>query len=261
MPDVTNSSFIPKRTPTQKSRPARRKNFFLFSIVSYAMFVAAPIASGVVFIYERYTEKIFNQAVVDLDASIQNFNEADLERVIEFDARTKQVEEFLFGQVSFTQAIQILEENITPGIQFLDLKFTHAESGDVVVSASAAAENFDAVLFQKELVAQMESITNGEVVKFTYTPANSGTASDEVVAEADALEDDDSKPIKFSLRIAIPSESIVVADRNAPTLDVPIINTEALPITASESSGSEASSTPSVNTDESSLIDPNEDTI
>jgi hypothetical protein len=261
MPDVTNSSFIPKRTPTQKTRPTRRKNFFLFSIVSYAMFVAAPIASGVVFIYERYTEKIFNQAVVDLDASIQNFNEADLERVIEFDARTKQVEEFLFGQVSFTRAIQILEENITPGIQFLNLKFTHTESGDVLVSASAAAENFDAVLFQKELVAQMESITKGEVIKFTYTPPNADTASDEVITAANAAEEDSDKPIKFSLLISIPSESIVVADRNGPTINAPIINTETFPVSPSESLGGGASGTPSVNDSDSPSADANADTI
>ncbi len=222
MAEVTNSSFIPKRTPTQGTRQVRRKNFFVFSIFSYALFVAAPIASGVVFIYEKYTDKIFNQAVLDLDTAIQNFSEADLERVIEFDSRLTNVEQILFNQISYNKVLQILENNTTAGVQFTSLSMTRLSGGSLSVSATVVSDTFDAVLFQKEIIQKISEATQASVTEFVYTPRT--TTSENAASTGSASEEStfaSPKSMQFKLRLSFPKEALVLA---TPAADVEVID-------------------------------------
>ena len=87
MPPSQASSFIPKRNPGTKPKSVRRYNFFLLSVISYSLFVAAPLASAALFIYQISAEAKFAAAVKNLEEQIQTFNEDDLARVVEFDER------------------------------------------------------------------------------------------------------------------------------------------------------------------------------
>lgn len=167
----SNSSFIPKRSNTTNRQAPRRSNFFVFSIVSYALFVAAPIASGVVFIYEKYAEKQFAQSVINLDAAIRSFSDADMERVSEFDERLVIADMLLDTHVSFSSLFSILESSTAATVQFNNLDITRVSPETITVSAGMSADAFDALLFQRSVYSKNEKITKSTFNNVTFAGA------------------------------------------------------------------------------------------
>ncbi len=209
MPEPVNSSFIPKRNPAQpvRRRSVRKDSFFTLTLVSTALVIAAPIASGAVFIYQKYSERLFAQAVAELDQEIVGFRHADLLEVQEFDQRLRATEQIINQQISYTSVLTILEQNVTPGVQFVGLRTRLNDDGGVTVIGDIVTDQFDAALFQREILAKLQGETEMVVQEFTYLPP--GSSELDAGAPAEAGEVNSNQPIRVTAEVSLPQQDVV----------------------------------------------------
>ncbi|MES2748849.1 MAG: hypothetical protein V4606_00430 [Patescibacteria group bacterium] len=160
MPESPSSSFIPKRGPGKKPSSARPGNFVLFSVLSYALFVSAPLASAAVFIYERHTENQFNKAVVALDQAIISFNEEDLRRVTEFNERLATSKLLLESHASIVSLLQTIENSTAQTVKFKSIDITRASKSTLTVNGFLTTPSFDGALFQRSSYGATDIINN-----------------------------------------------------------------------------------------------------
>jgi len=199
MPETSSSSFIPKRKSAGSTRQVTRRNIYIFSIISYALFIAAPFASAAVFIYQKYTDNTFNQAVVDLDTAIKGFNETDLLRVIDFNERLDIGNRLLQSHVSLVSLLNILEQSTAKTIQFNSLKITRTDQSSLLVDAEIVADTFDALLFQRGLYENNNNIASSTYETLTFVPIT-----------ADAKDSDANKPpLSLTAKMSFTSDSVL----------------------------------------------------
>lgn len=170
MADLPQSSFIPKRSTTGRVRQPRRYNFFIIGIISYALFIAAPVAAAAVFVYEAYTERQLAATIVELDTAINDFSVSDMLTVVEFDNRLRGAQAILSSHVSLVQALTILEEGTAQSVAFLNLDFTRTDRSTLTLSSAITAENFDAAIFQREKYLTNELVSTTVLEELTFTP-------------------------------------------------------------------------------------------
>ena len=149
MPPASSSSFIPKRNPGAPTRAPRQKNFFILSIVSYSLFIAAPLASAGVFIYQLQVQKKFAEVVKNLDMAITSFNQSDYDRVITFTKRLAATNELVVGHVSVTSLLNTLGSATANTVQFKTLELTRADATKIALKATLLTPALDGALFQR----------------------------------------------------------------------------------------------------------------
>jgi len=201
MSEISSSSFIPKRKANDLSKPAGHRNIFILSIVSYALFVAAPVAAATIFIYQKYTDNTFQQNVVNLDTVIKSFNDADMLRVLDFHERLKLTSQIFHSQVSLASLLNILEQSTVKTVKFNSLKISQAEAGSLLAEAELSADSFDAVIFQRGQYENNQSLASSSFTNLIFTPPNSETTKD--------VKTTDSKPIKLTTKFTFTKDNIL----------------------------------------------------
>ncbi len=177
MADVPTGSFIPKRSVNQ-ARRTKRYNFFIFGIISYALFIAAPVASAAVFVYEKYTEKSLNAAIAELDKAVNDFSVSDLQMVVGFDNQLEGANYLLGSHISLVSAMNILEQSTAETVAFEDLSFERSDRSTLAVNATLSAEDFDAAIFQRETYSENDLIASSSMEDLTFTPPSDETDPD-----------------------------------------------------------------------------------
>lgn len=167
MPPSSTSSFIPKHTPGTKPKVVRRYNLFVLPVLSYSLFVAAPLASAALFIYQIRTQTQFNNAVLNLEEQIETFNESDLARVVEFDTRLRLAQGLVNSHVSLVSLFTILESVTVETVQFKNLTIKRENEATVSVTATLNTSAFDGALFQRRVYATSPAITSATLSDVT----------------------------------------------------------------------------------------------
>lgn len=149
MSESYSSSFIPKRGVTKKPISTRKSNFLVFSVISYALFVAAPLASAAIFIYERHTQNQFDKAVLALDEAIVSFNQADYDRVWTFNERLLVSKDLLNSHISISKALEAIESATAKTVAFKKIDIVRTDTQTLTVTGDLVTSNFDGALFQR----------------------------------------------------------------------------------------------------------------
>lgn len=170
MNDVTGS-FIPKRSDQAQIRRPVKANFVLFSILSYALFIAAPVASAAIYVYKVYTEKQYTQAVEDLNAAVQSFSTTDLDRVVAFDKRLDAAATLLDARLAHSAILQVLENSTVDTVGFAALTLARGAGNQVVVNGELETTSFDSALFQSEVYDRDQLVDAFTITDLAYTPA------------------------------------------------------------------------------------------
>lgn len=230
MPESPSSSFIPKRGVGKKPTVVRKSNFVLLSIVSYALFVSAPLASAAVFIYERHTQNQFNKAVINLDQAIESFSEEDLKRVTQFNEQLLLTKTLLAAHVSIDNLLKKIETATAQTVVFKSLDVTRIDKSTLSVTGLLATDKFDGALFQRSAYDAAEIIKNPlfSDIKLvmpaqdvdTVTSANKKTVEFKVgfnVAASDVLYTPAAQA--FNDAPAVSTDSVDTAETNSSTED------------------------------------------
>lgn len=232
----SSSSFIPKRSgTTNRPQPTRRGNFFALSVVSYALFVAAPLASGVVFVYDKYVQKQFAQTVINLDSAIKGFSEADMQRVTEFDERLTVANSLLDSHVSFGTLFSILEASTAATVQFDNLKIERVNNDTLHVSAAMSSDAFDALLFQRAIYAKDQKIAKAGLSNIKFT--GSSPVSDTVPSAPTTAQSDGEKKLSLSAKFIF-SASQISYNPEVSMVEIPLVTTDVVEINETATSSS-----------------------
>ncbi len=172
MPDLQpTSSFIPKRTANTPARRRRGSNFFVLSVVAYACLIAAPTASAAVYVYKIYTERQFALAVEQLDESMNEFSQANLTRVLEYDKRLKIAEDLVDSHISINKIFAILEKETADTVAFASFSLKRTSPNAVTVAADIATDGFDSAIFQRGQYMQSDNFADVALTNIEFTPA------------------------------------------------------------------------------------------
>lgn len=181
MNDLQSSSFIPKRGPGKKPTVSRASNLIILPIISYSMFVSAPLAAAAVFIYQKHTENLFNSAVVGLDEAITSFQEPDMKRVVDFDRSVTTSKNLLHNHVSIKDLFTLIENSTSQTAKFNNVKITRDDDAVVTITGDMSASEFDGALFQRSLFNAAEKIQNLKISDVTIAPTEKEDPSAEKV--------------------------------------------------------------------------------
>lgn len=163
MPPSPSGSFIPKRSTGSKPHGVRRYNFFILPIISYTMFIAAPLASAALFIYQIRVDSQFKTAVAGLEEQIDGFKTLDSDRVIEFDDRLQLTKQLVSSHVSLISLLTILENATAETVQFKNLSIARKDDKSVSVKGSLVTSALDGALFQRVTYTAATLITESEL--------------------------------------------------------------------------------------------------
>lgn len=150
MPDPLNNSFIPKRGPVGNRRMPATRQVYIFTIISYTLMFATLIAVGGVFIYEKYLEKQLDEENELLYNDIKSFNEADMQKVLDFDRRLQQANSRLGKSVSLVSVFEALEDSTAETIKIDNLSIERMLDDKLVLEAEIQTDSFDSALFQRK---------------------------------------------------------------------------------------------------------------
>ena len=193
MEGSSNGSFIPKRGPSSKPKRAVAKQVYVFTIFSYVFFFATLAAAAGTFIYDRVIDSQLEAEVAALDSEIKRFNEADLNRVKEFDLRLEKAHDRLNHSVTFGPIFTALEQAAANTVRIESLEIIRQYDNHFELIATLITDTFDSSLFQRELYEQNGTIDTVDVVE---------------LAVVGGEEEGSGNQIELSTRLTIPLTSV-----------------------------------------------------
>lgn len=174
MPDLRNSSFIPKQGPAKRRKSTSTRQVYFFTLISYAVLLASFIAAGGVFFYDRYVNAQLDQQVAVLNGEIGIFNEADMQRVLEFDRRLNQAQNRLSNSTSIVSVFEALEDSVTNDIQIDTLSIERKGDETYKLSATIVTDSFDATIFQRGIFQSSNIISSVDIADVNTADLSDG---------------------------------------------------------------------------------------
>lgn len=162
MANPQGTSFIPKRPTKGKIKTGGVRRIYVLSYLSYVFFFGTIIAAVGVFAYQLHLEATLEGHKQQLAQERDKFNQSDIERIRELNTRLQLASERMGAHVSLVSILQALESSVVNSIQFITFGYSRPFNTSPELSLSAHAENFDAVLFQREVLAQNPILSNIE---------------------------------------------------------------------------------------------------
>ncbi len=195
-----SDSFIPKNDSKRRHRRGPRRNIYLFTIFSYVVMFSTLIASLGVFLYSKFLDSKLNEEIVALDTEIGSFNESDLEKVVKFDSRLRQVANRVQNSLTVLPIFTALEEATLDTVKLVSLELTRKDDEKIMLSSSFEAGDFDAALFQRGVYKRSDMLGMVDIVNVSRELTNTtGTDGDNV--DANVIFD----VVKFDANIDITS--------------------------------------------------------
>lgn len=241
-----NSSFIPKRGTSKRTRKVRNLNIYILNILSYVVFFAALLAAAGVFFYSGYVREQMNNEVATMNSAIGNFKEADMQRVQEFDVRLRQANHRLNHSASVVRILEGIEENIIDTVRFESLSLTRDFDDNYVIEVTADTDTFDSSIFQRDTLLKKDELVKGlEVSEFTLRT---------LVSEEGQIS---GQTVSLVANILVPLTAVPYEPTVTPAVTTPAPS--APPVIESESTESETADTES--TAETPLTENNQNDI
>lgn len=176
MADQVNPSFIPKQNPAQLTRRNPSRQVFLLALVSYSLVVAALVAAGGLFAYQRYTDRLLAAEMQSYNNEIASFNTEEYQRVVALSEQLSQAKKLLDGRVSMATVLEIIASSTIDTVQFTEASLGRLDNGDVTFEGTARTDSFDSILFQRRIYDEAARVATVELSDVTIT---FGSASEE----------------------------------------------------------------------------------
>jgi hypothetical protein len=160
MAGSSNNSFIPKRGTTKNRRSSNTRQVYVFTFLSYIFLFATLITSAGSYFYGTHVEKKLAVEVSLLNSEISSFNEADMQRVLDFDRRLSQASSRLDTTVSLVSVFQALEEATINNVLIDSLLLERQGDSLFTLVAGIETDSFDATLFQRGIYQRNQTVSS-----------------------------------------------------------------------------------------------------
>ncbi|MFW6209931.1 MAG: hypothetical protein ACOC4E_00375 [Patescibacteria group bacterium] len=237
-----NQSFIPKAIPTKKRPQKPTRRIYLFTVISYVAMFSALLASGSVFLYQNYMQTLLDAEIRGLTAEINDFNEARMIEVLEFDERLSAADRLMSNSFSVVSVLSALEAATAGSVQLESLTLEQVGEDTLQLSASVVADTFDSTIFQRRFYEASDVIGGVEVSDVALVVPDSEEGGE---GEASALSAaSDERQVTFELALTVPRSAVgvqatsqtaePVAERNDSEVDTAVATTSLEQGTTSE---------------------------
>lgn len=176
MQERVKTSFIPKASLKVAQRPSGKRNpVALVNIVAGAILLVAVVASGGLFVFERYTIQSIESKKTSLDRSRGAFEPATIRELSRLDARIETGKKLLSEHVALSKLFDDLEARTFSSVRFSDFSYAVPAPGRYVLTMNGKALSFNAVALQAEEFSK-SSILNDPI--FSNVNINSSGSID-----------------------------------------------------------------------------------
>lgn len=168
MADSQNSSFIPKAPKAKDTSAGRGRKVYILSYVSFVLFFGALIATGIVFFLAYQQDRSLALEQDRLQQEQAKFNDSELAGIQELASRLSAAETLLERHVSPVSILQSLEFTLLKSVTVTNFLYSKSEDGAYTVEISAEAPQFNAALFQREILSGNPILANADLTEVTY---------------------------------------------------------------------------------------------
>jgi hypothetical protein len=162
-----NASFIPKRGPVPQSGRSSKRQVYVGTFIVRIIFFAALLATAGVYFYESRLEAALAREVVELDKAVASFNVAEMQRVVTAEQRLKQANQVFSQAASVSTLLTALERAMAQNSQITQFNLTREGADVYELTADLKTPSFDAVMFQRELLAGSGVFSVNEITDLT----------------------------------------------------------------------------------------------
>lgn len=131
----------------------------LISIVTGGLLILSVLASGGIFLFERYTIQSIESKKESLDRSRAAFEPATIRELSRLNTRIETGKLLLSEHVALSRLFDDLESKTLSTVRFRDFSYSTAAPGRVVVVMSGTASSFNSVALQSESFSKSSIIT------------------------------------------------------------------------------------------------------
>ena len=200
MPDLSNSSFIPKKTPSKNRKGSSKKQVYIFTLISYVILFATLLGAGGTFFYNKYIQNQLSDSVLEFGKAVQVFKEDDMLRVQDFDRKVDQANARVSNSISMVAVLEALEAATIETVQIESLSISREGDTSLLLSASVQTDSFDSTIFQREVFDEYSE----SIVDVTFAGINASNLSGTAEGELGVGE----PVVSFQADISIPVEEV-----------------------------------------------------
>ncbi len=156
------TSFIPKKTLSQKPERSSGGSFGLINVVAFIIMIISLLVAGGAYLYRDNLSKKVEEMKVSLGRA-QNIFEPELLTELEtLDRRIDAADQILSKHIAVSPIFKVLEEITLPTVRYIDFTYEVDEvNPDVVhVSMTGEAVSYDAITLQADLFSKNRFIRN-----------------------------------------------------------------------------------------------------
>lgn len=168
-----STSFIPQRPTLGKVKDRGVRKIYILTYISYILFFSTLIAAAGTFLFTLSLESQLTKLRTQLAAEKDLFSQSDIESIRELDDRITIAKARMDQHISVFSIFEALEQNAIQSLQYIGFSYIRSNDLAPVVTVTGRTENFDSVLFQREVLAS-NSVLAGSSFNETSLATNAG---------------------------------------------------------------------------------------
>jgi len=204
MPPQSSNSFIPKSKPNAKDRTTKKRSSPLLSVLVSGFFGATIIASVALVAYEWYLQSQLNQTTVELAETAESFSEADLSRVLDFNARLTAAAELFSKHISINRSLTQLAQSTASTIQFSGISLSREDRDVLSVTADVSTQDIGSVIAQRNILEN-----NANFTRVTFADLQLAFPGESDADSESANQGAEVEPVSVSIELDVPVDSVL----------------------------------------------------
>lgn len=167
MENSSQGSFIPKRSTGKVVGRRVSKRIYIFSYIAYALFFGTLLSVAGIFFLNKQAETKLDTYIQELVVVGDEFDRSDMEFVGMLSDQLATAESLLTDHLAPSLLFDELEKVVVKNIQLSGIEYSKDPQG-VRVTFKGAADSFDTLLFQRDIMNNSEIFSAARVSGVTY---------------------------------------------------------------------------------------------
>jgi len=148
------SSFIPKESVTEEV--FKKKNAGMLGILVVSLFVFSIILSAGLYFYKGIIKSDIENLQLQLAEEEKNLDKETISKMSQFSKKLEVVKSIVLKHKVASNFLETLASSTVSSVQFVDLTYSEAKNGDLVVTLSGNATDYASVALQEDVFSKVK---------------------------------------------------------------------------------------------------------
>lgn len=163
------TSFIPKSPVRAPQKVRGKKRVFIFTYITFVFFFGTLLATAGIFIWSVTIDNQLDVQKNNLAIERESFDNAQLEKVRELEARMNIAFGLLDAHVSVHSIFEALEEATLRSIQITGFEYIKDINNTLILTMEVNASNFNSSLYQREVFSKDSILAGATISEVIFT--------------------------------------------------------------------------------------------